>query len=174
MVRLNRIYTRTGDAGSAGLVDGSRVSKSSARIQAIGDVDEANAAVGLALSPLGEEGAYAGMLLLAMFAFGALVWAVYLLGTQCFGWAAGALAAFVVATREPFLSQGMRAYVDVPFLALVMTAAVLEARRERRGTPVLVLRFEGHTAQALERIEADFMAALRRVKPDARIEAAAH
>jgi cob(I)alamin adenosyltransferase len=48
MVRLNRIYTRTGDRGTAGLVDGSRVSKSSARMQAIGDVDEANAAVALA------------------------------------------------------------------------------------------------------------------------------
>lgn len=48
MVRLNRIYTRTGDAGTAGLVDGSRVSKSSARMQAIGDVDEANAAIALA------------------------------------------------------------------------------------------------------------------------------
>src|SRR3954451_15511623 len=96
-------------------------------------------AVGLVLSPLGEDGAYAGMLLLAMLAFGALVWGVYLLGAQCFGWAAGALAAFVVATREPFISQGVRAYVDVPFLALVVAAAVLEARRERRGTPVLVL-----------------------------------
>ena len=50
MVRLNRIYTRTGDRGTAGLVDGSRVSKSSARMQAIGDVDEANAAVALAAS----------------------------------------------------------------------------------------------------------------------------
>ena len=38
----------------------------------------------------------------------------------------GALAAFVVATREPFLSQGVRAYVDIPFLALVVAAAVLE------------------------------------------------
>ena len=36
MVRLNRIYTRTGDEGSAGLVDGSRVSKASARMAAIG------------------------------------------------------------------------------------------------------------------------------------------
>ena len=81
-----------------------------------------------------------------MFAFGALVWGVYLLGTQCFGWPAGALAAFVVATREPFLSQGVRAYVDVPFLALVVAAAVLEARRERRGTPVLVLLGAGRAA----------------------------
>jgi phosphomannomutase len=39
---------------------------------------------------------------------------------------------------------------------------------------VLVLRFEGHTRKALKRIEADFMAALKAVKPDARVEAAAH
>ena len=52
MVRLNKIYTRTGDAGSAGLVDGSRVSKSSLRMAAIGEVDEANAAIGMAISEL--------------------------------------------------------------------------------------------------------------------------
>ena len=46
--------------------------------------------------------------------------------------------------------------------------------RASNTTPVLVLRFEGHTRKALQRIEADFMAALRAVKPDARIEAAAH
>ena len=55
MVKLNKIYTRTGDEGSAGLVDGSRVSKASLRMAAIGDVDEANAAIGLALSAL-EDG----------------------------------------------------------------------------------------------------------------------
>lgn len=52
MVRLNKIYTRTGDAGTAGLVDGSRVSKSSLRMSAIGEVDEANAAIGVAISAL--------------------------------------------------------------------------------------------------------------------------
>ncbi|WP_028999272.1 phosphomannomutase/phosphoglucomutase [Azohydromonas australica] len=46
--------------------------------------------------------------------------------------------------------------------------------RASNTTPVLVMRFEGHTSEALERIEADFMAALRAVKPDARIAAAAH
>ena len=56
MVRLNKIYTRTGDAGTAGLVDGSRVSKWSARMTAIGEVDEANAAIGMAISALGEGG----------------------------------------------------------------------------------------------------------------------
>jgi cob(I)alamin adenosyltransferase len=46
MVRLNVIYTRTGDAGQTGLGDGSRRIKSDARIAAIGDVDETNCAVG--------------------------------------------------------------------------------------------------------------------------------
>lgn len=45
--RLSKIVTRTGDAGTTGLGDGSRVSKESARIAAIGDVDELNAALGV-------------------------------------------------------------------------------------------------------------------------------
>ena len=53
MVKLNKIYTRTGDGGTAGLVDGSRVSKSSLRMTAIGEVDEANAAIGVAIAALG-------------------------------------------------------------------------------------------------------------------------
>lgn len=48
MVRLNAIYTRTGDRGETGLGDGSRRPKSDARIAAIGDVDETNCAVGTA------------------------------------------------------------------------------------------------------------------------------
>ena len=46
--------------------------------------------------------------------------------------------------------------------------------RASNTTPVLVLRFEGHTQAALERIEADMLALLRSVKPDAKIAAAAH
>ena len=46
--------------------------------------------------------------------------------------------------------------------------------RSSNTTPVLVMRFEGHTAQALQRIESDFLAALRVVKPDARVASAAH
>jgi cob(I)alamin adenosyltransferase len=52
LVKHNKIYTRTGDGGSAGLVDGSRVSKSSLRMTAIGEVDEANAAIGVAIAAL--------------------------------------------------------------------------------------------------------------------------
>jgi phosphomannomutase len=46
--------------------------------------------------------------------------------------------------------------------------------RSSNTTPVLVLRFEGHTSEALHRIEADVMAALRVVKPDAQFAAASH
>ncbi len=47
MARLTRIVTRTGDKGQTGLADGSRVDKDSLRIQALGDLDELNAALGL-------------------------------------------------------------------------------------------------------------------------------
>ncbi|MBI1402975.1 MAG: cob(I)yrinic acid a,c-diamide adenosyltransferase [Porphyrobacter sp.] len=55
MVKLNRIYTRTGDDGTTGLVDGSRCPKHSARIHAMGLVDEANSAIGLAICAIEEE-----------------------------------------------------------------------------------------------------------------------
>ena len=52
MVKLTKIYTRTGDDGTTGLVDGSRVAKHDARLHAIGDVDEANSAIGVAIAAL--------------------------------------------------------------------------------------------------------------------------
>ncbi|GAA3997120.1 cob(I)yrinic acid a,c-diamide adenosyltransferase [Sphingomonas humi] len=72
MVKLNRIYTRTGDQGQSGLVDGSRVSKASARMHAIGEVDEANSALGLAIAEVdGEAGAALGRIQNEMFDLGA-------------------------------------------------------------------------------------------------------
>ena len=47
MVKLNKIYTRTGDGGTTGLATGPRRSKADLRLEAIGDVDETNASVGL-------------------------------------------------------------------------------------------------------------------------------
>ena len=55
MVKLNKIYTRTGDDGTTGLVDGSRLPKHAARMEAIGAVDEANSALGLAVIALAGE-----------------------------------------------------------------------------------------------------------------------
>lgn len=48
--RLSKIYTRTGDAGTTGLGDGTRVAKDSARVNAYGTVDEANSAIGVVLA----------------------------------------------------------------------------------------------------------------------------
>ncbi|MBF0250635.1 MAG: cob(I)yrinic acid a,c-diamide adenosyltransferase [Alphaproteobacteria bacterium] len=56
MVKLTRIYTRGGDGGESGLVDGARLSKADPRFHAIGDVDELNAALGLARAALDEGG----------------------------------------------------------------------------------------------------------------------
>lgn len=55
MVKLNKIYTRTGDDGTTGLVDGSRTAKHSARIAAMGAVDETNSAIGLAICGLDDQ-----------------------------------------------------------------------------------------------------------------------
>ncbi len=48
--RLSKIYTRTGDDGTTGLGDGSRIPKDSARVEAFGTVDEANSAIGVVLA----------------------------------------------------------------------------------------------------------------------------
>ncbi|MEP1421247.1 MAG: cob(I)yrinic acid a,c-diamide adenosyltransferase, partial [Erythrobacter sp.] len=55
MVKINKIYTRTGDDGTTGLVDGSRTAKHSARISAVGLVDEANSAIGLAVCAIEDD-----------------------------------------------------------------------------------------------------------------------
>jgi cob(I)alamin adenosyltransferase len=55
LVRLNRIYTKTGDSGETGLADGSRIAKDHPRARAIGDVDEANSAIGVALLHVADE-----------------------------------------------------------------------------------------------------------------------
>src|SRR4029077_9419345 len=56
--RLSKIYTRTGDDGSTGLGDGTRVAKENLRVEAYGTVDETNSAVGVIL---GNQGLPAGI-----------------------------------------------------------------------------------------------------------------
>ena len=54
--RLSRIYTRTGDNGTTGLGDGSRIAKDDARVEAMGDIDELNSTLGLMRTePLPED-----------------------------------------------------------------------------------------------------------------------
>ncbi len=62
MVRIDRVVTRGGDAGETSLGDGARVGKETARIEAIGAVDEANAALGVLRCLVGEDAATVTML----------------------------------------------------------------------------------------------------------------
>ncbi|HEY5821790.1 MAG TPA: cob(I)yrinic acid a,c-diamide adenosyltransferase [Propionibacteriaceae bacterium] len=62
MVRLTRIYTRTGDGGRTRLSDMSEAKKSDPRVEAYGDVDEANSALGVALASEGMPGEVAAVL----------------------------------------------------------------------------------------------------------------
>lgn len=55
MVKLNKIYTKTGDDGTTGLVDGSRIAKNHPRMAAIGDIDELNSALGVAICEIADE-----------------------------------------------------------------------------------------------------------------------
>jgi len=60
MVKLTKIYTKTGDDGSTGLGTGDRVQKDGLRVEAYGEVDEANAAVGLAVAACGDAAGAVG------------------------------------------------------------------------------------------------------------------
>jgi hypothetical protein len=64
---------------------------------------------------------------------------LFRLGHELFAWPVGVLAAAIFVTRVPPLNFGIRGYVDLPTIALIVWAALLEVRRPRRGTPVLVL-----------------------------------
>jgi hypothetical protein len=64
---------------------------------------------------------------------------VYRLGSLWFDSWVGAAAAAIVLTRAPYLSNGLRAYVDLPYIALCLGALAIETRRPRAGWPVLVL-----------------------------------
>jgi hypothetical protein len=75
----------------------------------------------------------------AYLALGVCAVLVAALGAAWFGWPAGAIAAAIFLTREPILSFGVRAYVDLPYLALLLAALLVETRRPRAGAPVLVL-----------------------------------
>ncbi len=95
--------------------------------------------LGAILTPLGAEGAIGATLVLAFVWLGALGWVTYLLGEAWVNKAAGLLAAAIVLTRRPVLDFGARAYVDVPYLVLVLGALLVETKRPRAGAPVLVL-----------------------------------
>jgi len=94
--------------------------------------------VGAALALLGDEGDRV-WIAMTLASFLGLVWGVYRLGRLAFTPLVGAIAAGLLLTRFDFAFLAARGYIDVPYMALVVWAAVLEAGRTRRGAPVLVL-----------------------------------
>ncbi len=98
------------------------------------------------LAPLSNSGsglhgqaAMTVVLVLSFIALALLARVVYALGRAWFGTWAGIAAALIVVTRVPVLDFGARAYVDIPFIALVLAALLVETRRPRAGWPVLAL-----------------------------------
>ncbi len=85
------------------------------------------------------ELAATGALALAFVALALLGWVVFRLGAAWFHPAVGVLAAVLLLTRRPVLDFGARAYVDLPYLVLVLSAALVETRRPKAGRAVLLL-----------------------------------
>jgi dolichyl-phosphate-mannose-protein mannosyltransferase len=93
---------------------------------------------GILASPLGD-GAETAVVIVGFLALGAIGYLVYRLGELWLNRWVGLLAAAIVLTRVPFLDYGARAYVDLPYIAFVLGAVVVEARKPRAGAPVLAL-----------------------------------
>jgi hypothetical protein len=96
-------------------------------------------ALGVVSAPLGPHASEQIAVALGFLALAACGWAVYRLGCLWFNRPAGVVAAVVLLTRVPVLSYGVRAYVDVPYLLLVLCALIVETNRRRAGAPVLAL-----------------------------------
>ncbi len=102
---------------------------------------------GIVLSPLSSaaDGFVHGVsatdvtIVVAFVSLGLLGAVVYALGAAWFNPWAGALAALIILTRRPVLDFGARAYVDIPYVVLVLGALLVETRRRRAGLPVLAL-----------------------------------
>jgi hypothetical protein len=94
--------------------------------------------LGAITSPFGEAPITVTMIV-AYISLGLIAYFVYRLGTVWFDKWIGVLAAVIVLTRAPFLSNGLRAYVDLPYIAFCLGALYVEARKPRAGWPVLAL-----------------------------------
>jgi len=94
--------------------------------------------LGLITTPIGD-GAITVTMIVAYVSLALCGYLVYRLGSIWFDRWIGALAAAIVLTRAPFLSNGLRAYVDLPYIALCLGALTIEAKRPRAGWPVLAL-----------------------------------
>jgi hypothetical protein len=94
---------------------------------------------GVIVAPLGAGGASDVTTVFAYLALGAIAYLVYRLGALWFDRPIGVVAALIVLTRAQVLDNGLRAYVDLPYIALALMALLIESRRPRAGWPVLAL-----------------------------------
>jgi hypothetical protein len=95
--------------------------------------------LGIVLRPLSPHAEIEVVVWLGFLALAGCAWVIFRLGQRWFGTAAGALAALLFLTRVPVISYGVRAYLDVSYVLLVLGALLVEVRRPRAGAPVLVL-----------------------------------
>jgi hypothetical protein len=94
--------------------------------------------LGAVTTPLGS-GAIDVTMVIAYASLGLVGYLIYRLGSLWFDRPIGAVATLIVLTRAPYLSNGLRAYVDLPYIALSLGALLIETRKPRAGWPVLAL-----------------------------------
>ncbi len=94
--------------------------------------------IGLVTSPFGEAPITVTMVI-AYLALGLIAFFLYRLGALWFDRPIGVLAALFALTRAPFLTNGLRAYIDLPYIAICLAALLVETKRPRAGWPVLAL-----------------------------------
>jgi hypothetical protein len=91
------------------------------------------------VSPLSHAAALFVFQWVSLISCAGLGWAAYRLGERLFAPAAGVVLALLLLTRPVLVHQALTANIDVPFLALVLAAAAMEAKQKRRGWPVLAV-----------------------------------
>ncbi len=95
--------------------------------------------LGVVSTPIGNAGTIVVTMAIAYASVGLVTYLVYRLGTLWFDRWIGVVAAAIVITRAPYLSNGLVAYIDLPYIALCLGALVIETKRPRCGWPVLAL-----------------------------------
>ena len=95
-------------------------------------------AICVPLAALGRSGDRV-LLGICVLSFVALVAGMYRLGKETFGWVVGLVAAGLLLSRLDFPFLAARGYIDIPYLALILWAAALEAARPKRGAAVWIL-----------------------------------
>jgi hypothetical protein len=98
--------------------------------------------LGVVLTPFGDAGQPIWVVI-AFLSIGAVGWLCFELASHWFGTAAGVVAALLILTRIPLLSFGVRAYVDIPYVALALGAILAEAKGPKPRLTLILLALAG-------------------------------